>query len=146
MKTDKSQLAVSRFKEGFSCSQAVLSAYSDAFGLDLNLALKISQPFGGGIAHRGEICGAVSGAFMAIGLKFGRTRAEDIPARERTYEAVTNFIRKFENLHGSLICKELLGYDLSSEEGLKKAEEEGLFETRCPKFVQHAAEILKDLI
>ena len=146
MKTDKGPLAVSRFKEGYSCSQAVLSAHSDVFGLDLDLALKISQPFGGGIAHRGDICGAVSGALMAIGLKFGRIRAEDIPARERTYDAVTNFIQKFESLHGSIICRELLGYDLSSKEEHSKAEQEGLFEIRCPKFVQNAAEILKDLI
>jgi C_GCAxxG_C_C family probable redox protein len=146
MKTDRSQAAVTRFKQGFSCSQAVLSAFSDIFDLDLDLALKISQPFGGGIAHRGEICGAVSGAFMAIGLKFGRTQAEDTPARDRTYEVVTQFIQKFENLHGSIICKELLGYDLSTEEGERKAEEEGLFETICPKFVQHAADILIELI
>lgn len=146
MKTDRSQKAVARFKQGFSCSQAVLSAFSDIFALDLDLALKVSQPFGGGIAHRGEICGAVSGAFMAIGLKFGRTQAEDISARDRTYEAVTQFIQKFETLHGTIICRELLGFDLSTEEGEKKAEEEGLFETLCPKFVQHAADILMDVI
>jgi C_GCAxxG_C_C family probable redox protein len=146
MKKDRSKTAVERFKQGFSCSQAVLSAFSDAFDLDLNLALKISQPFGGGIAHRGEICGAVSGALMVIGLKLGRTQAEDIPARDRTYESVTHFIQKFENLHGSIICKELLGYDLGSEEEYIKAEKEGVFETLCPKFVQNAADILTDLI
>jgi len=146
MKTDKSQIAVSRFKEGFSCSQAVLSAFSDVCGLDLNLALKISQPFGGGIAHRGEICGAVSGAFMVIGLKYGRTQADDIPARDKTYKAVANFIQKFENRHGSINCKELLGYDLSTEEGQKRAEEEGLFENLCPKFVRDAADIVGGLI
>jgi C_GCAxxG_C_C family probable redox protein len=146
MKTDRSQKAVARFKQGFSCSQAVLSAFSDIFDLDLDLALKISQPFGGGIAHRGEICGAVSGAFMVIGLKFGRTQAEDISARNKTYEVVTHFIQEFENLHDSIICEKLLGYNLGTKEGEKKAEEEGLFETLCPKFVQHAADILIDLI
>ncbi|UCE42308.1 MAG: C_GCAxxG_C_C family protein [Candidatus Aminicenantes bacterium] len=146
MKNERIQTAVERFKQGFSCSQAVLSAFSDAFGLDMNLALKISQPFGGGIAHRGEICGAVSGALMVIGLKLGRTQAEDTPARERTYESVVHFIREFENLHGSIICKDLLGYDLGSEEEYKKVEKEGLFETLCPKFVQNAADILTDMI
>ncbi len=146
MKKDRVQIAVDTFKQGFSCSQAVLSAFSDAFNLDRNLALKISQPFGGGIAHRGEICGAVSGALLVIGLKWGRTHPEDTPARERTYESVTRFIQKFENIHGSIICKELLGYDLGSEEEYKKAETEGLFETLCPKFVQHAADILTEMI
>ena len=146
MKKERIQTAVDTFQQGFSCSQAVLSAFADVFNLDKSLALKISQPFGGGIAHRGEICGAVSGAFMVIGLKFGRTKAEDTEARDRTYEIMTQFIQKFENLHGSIICKELLGYDLGSEEESKKAEKDGLFETLCPKFVQHAADILTELI
>jgi len=146
MKKERSQIAISRFKEGFSCSQAVLSAFSDVFELELNLALKISQPFGGGIAHRGDICGAVSGAFMAIGLKYGRTQADDVPSRDRTYAAVTTFIEKFESVFGSIICKELLGHDLSTKEGQKKAEDEGLFENLCPKFVRHAAELVEDLL
>ena len=145
MKEERIQFAVERFQQGFSCSQAVLSAFSDAFGLDLNLALKISQPFGGGIAHRGEMCGAVSGALMVIGLKLGRIQAEDTPARERTYASVTHFIQEFENLHGSIVCKDLLGYDLSSEEEYQKADREGLFETLCPKFVRNAADILTNM-
>jgi C_GCAxxG_C_C family probable redox protein len=146
MKNDRIQNAVETFKQGFSCSQAVLSAFSDVYGLEMNLALKISQPFGGGIAHRGEICGAVSGALMVIGLELGRTHADDTASRDKTYESVTQFIQKFENIHGSIICKELLGYDLGSEEEHKKAESEGVFENLCPKFVQDAADILTDLI
>jgi C_GCAxxG_C_C family probable redox protein len=84
--TERVKNAVSCFSEGFSCSQAVLTAYSDLFNLDRKTALKISQPFGGGIAHQGETCGAVSAAFMVIGLKYGRTKAEDLEAREKTYE------------------------------------------------------------
>lgn len=146
MKTDRIQFALNRFKEGFSCSQSVLSAYADVFALDLNLALKISQPFGGGIARRGEVCGAIFGAFMVIGLKYGRTQADDTAARDKTYEVVTAFIHKFKSLHGSINCKELLGCDLSSAEGYKRAEEEGLFENLCPKFVRDASDIVGDLI
>ena len=145
-KSKRSQRAASRFEEGFSCSQAVLSAFADMFDLELDLALKISQPFGGGIAHRGETCGAVSGAFMVLGLEHGRIQADDISARERTYEAVIDFIQRFEAAFGSIICKELLGHDLSTENGQKNAEEEGLFETRCSKFVQYAAELVEELI
>lgn len=146
MKAERNDLAVARFKEGFSCSQAVLTAFSDIFGLDLNLALKISQPFGGGIARRGEICGAVSGAIMAIGLKFGRTEADDTLARDKTYEMVRNFMQKFRSRHGSIICKELLGHDLSTEEGYDRAEKDGLFENLCPKFVRDASEIVGGLL
>lgn len=143
---DRVQLARSFFKEGFSCSQAVLSAFTDLFNLDLNTSLKIAQPFGGGIAHRGETCGAVSGAFMVLGLRFGRTEAEDTQAREKTYETVKEFIKRFEKSQGTIICKDLLGKDLSTEMGWRQAEEEKLFETLCPKYVQNAVEILLELI
>ncbi len=92
---DRANKAASQFERGFSCSQAVLSAFAESFNLDYETALKISQSFGGGIAHRGEICGAVTGALTVIGLKYGRVKAEDILARDRTYEVVKKFIEKF---------------------------------------------------
>lgn len=143
---NKVETAISCFKEGFSCSQAVLSAYSDLFGLDRELALKISQPFGGGMAHMGEMCGAVTGAFLVIGLKYGRIKAEDIEAKEKTYELVQEFVKRFKSIHGSVNCTELLGFDLGTPEGMKLAEEKELFENACPKFVQNAAEIIEQIL
>jgi C_GCAxxG_C_C family probable redox protein len=140
------QRAVECFKEGFSCSQAVLSAFCEPLGLDRILALKIAQPFGGGIAHMGETCGAVTGAFMVIGLKHGRIHADDDKAKEKTYELVHEFVTRFRSEHGSIICKELLGYDLSIEDEVKEAQEKQLFDEFCPKLVQMAAEILEDLL
>ncbi len=142
---DKTQNAIRCFKEGFSCSQAVLSAFCEPLGLDRMTALKIAQSFGGGMARMGETCGAVTGAFMAIGLKHGRTRADDDKAKEKTYELVWDFVRRFRAEHGSIVCKELLGYDLSKEEDMKEAQEKMLFDDFCPKLVQTAAEILEDL-
>ena len=144
--TDRTKNAVSCFSEGFSCSQAVLSAYSDLFNLDRNTALKISQPFGGGIAHQGETCGAVSGAFLVIGLKFGRTQAEDLEAREKTYEKILDFIDQFSSKNGSTVCKELLGHDMSTPEGFQRAKDAGLFETLCPKLIQSSGEILEKIL
>jgi C_GCAxxG_C_C family probable redox protein len=143
---DKIQKAIECFEEGFSCSQAVLSAFCEPLGLDRESALKISQSFGGGMAHMGETCGAVTGAFMVIGLKHGRTRADDDPAKEKTYEIVHEFVQKFLAKHGSIVCKELLGYDLGKEDEEKDAQEEGLFEKICPDLVQSAAQILEDLL
>jgi C_GCAxxG_C_C family probable redox protein len=143
---DKVQKAIECFKEGFSCSQAVLSSFCEPLGLDRNNALKISQSFGGGMAHMGETCGAVTGAFMTIGLKHGRTRADDDLAKERTYELVQEFAQRFRSRYGSIICKELLGYDLSKNEEAKEAQEKQLFDEFCPKLVQTAAEILEDLL
>lgn len=143
---NKTERAVSCFEEGFSCSQAVLSAYADTFGLNHELALKISQPFGGGIAHMGEICGAVSGAFLVIGLKHGRIKAEDVEAKEKTYELVLEFVKRFKSLNSSINCTELLGYDLGTPEGMKLAEEKELFTTLCPKLVQNAVEIIEQIL
>jgi C_GCAxxG_C_C family probable redox protein len=143
---DKVLKAIECFKEGFSCSQAVLSAFCEPLGLDRNNALKISQSFGGGMAHMGETCGAVTGAFMVIGLKHGRTRANDDLAKEKTYELVQEFAQRFRSQHGSIICKELLGYDLSKNDEAKEAQEKQLFDDFCPKLVQTAAEICEDLL
>lgn len=145
-KMNRVESAVSCFKEGFSCSQAVFSAYSQLFGLNREISLKLAQAFGGGMAQMGETCGAVTGAFLLIGLKHGRTRAEDEKAKEKTYELVRRFVAAFKRLHGSIRCKELLGYDISTPEGMKKAKENKLFETICPKFVQTAAEIIEEIL
>ncbi len=116
------------------------------FGLDRETSLRISQPFGGGMAHLGEACGAVTGAFMLLGLKHGRTRAEDLAARDRTYAAMHAFVERFKGLHGSIQCRCLLGLDLGTEEGMRQAREKNLFKTLCAKYVENAAEIVGELL
>jgi C_GCAxxG_C_C family probable redox protein len=138
--------AVSTFNEGFSCSQAILTAYGIDFGLDRNTALKISSAFGGGMARMGETCGAVTGALMVIGLRYGSTNAEDKNAKEITYEKVNEFVKNFNGRNNTIICKDLLGFDLSTPEGKKAVSEKDLVKTKCPKFVQDAAEILEQLL
>jgi C_GCAxxG_C_C family probable redox protein len=134
------------FKKGFSCSQAVLAAFGPGSGLDRDTALKIAQPFGGGMAQRGETCGAVTGAFMVIGLHHGRTRAEDIESRDRTYALMRAFIDRFQAEHGSLRCRDLLGYRLDDPEQHRRAQEEGKFDNLCPALVRSAAAILMDIL
>ncbi|MBM3293591.1 MAG: C_GCAxxG_C_C family protein [Candidatus Aminicenantes bacterium] len=142
----KAERAAATFQEGFSCSQAVLTAFSDDFGLDRDVALRISQALGGGLAHLGEACGAVTGAFMVIGLKHGRTRAEDLAARDKTYAVMQEFARKFRDLHCSLTCRCLLGCDIGTAEGMKAALEKNLFQTLCLHYVKDAAEIVDALL
>ncbi|NOR14823.1 MAG: hypothetical protein GQ544_03880 [Candidatus Aminicenantes bacterium] len=143
---DRIQESVEFFRSGFSCSQAVFAAFSESLGLKKELALKIAQPFGGGIAQRGETCGAVAGAYLVIGLKYGRTRPDDSAAKEKTYELVHEFIRRFQATHGSIVCKELLGHDLSTPEGHDRAAEAGLFDSLCPNLVKSAATLLEELL
>jgi C_GCAxxG_C_C family probable redox protein len=94
----------------------------------------------------GETCGAVTGAFMIIGLKYGKTKAEDDDARDKTYELAGKFVAKFKDRHGPIVCRELLGCDLSNPEGLKTAREKGLFDTLCPQLVRDAADILEEIL
>ncbi len=140
------ELAVACFREGFSCAQAVFSTYATEFGLDREKALAIAGAFGGGMGRLGEVCGAVTGAFMLIGLKHGKIRAEDDQARDTTYALVREFADKFKSRNGSIRCKELLGYDISTPEGLALAEERELFSTVCPKLVRDAAEIIEQML
>jgi len=143
---DKADRAVSSFKEGFNCSQSVLSSYSKMLGLNHEVALKIAQAFGGGMARMGQTCGAVTGAFMVIGLKHGKVQAEDEEAKEKTYEIVREFVKRFKSLHDFIMCKDLLGYDLDIPEEREEAEEKQICENRCPEFVKNAVEILGKLL
>ena len=140
------ELAVSQFAQGSNCAQAVLWAYAPRFGLEPEIAMRIAAPFGGGMARMGETCGAVTGALMVIGLQLGNTAAEDQDSKERTYQLVKEFVRRFAARHGSIRCRELLGCDLSTPAGLQQAREQGLFSTRCGGFVRDAAEIVSELL
>jgi C_GCAxxG_C_C family probable redox protein len=138
--------AMTLFQQGFNCSQAVCAAYAPALGLSRELALKIASGFGGGMGRSGEVCGAVTGAIMAIGLKTGPIEAADTAAKENTYALAHQVIEQFTNRHGAISCRELLGCDLSQPEDLQHAREAQLFTKRCPQFVQDAAEIASALI
>jgi C_GCAxxG_C_C family probable redox protein len=140
------ELACSRFKEGFSCSQAVFSAYAEQLGLDRETALKIAGAFGGGMGRMAQTCGAVTGAFMVIGLKYGAIDAEDKETKEKAYALVREFVDRFTSRHGSIACQDLLGCDISKSEGEKVAREQKLFETICPKLVKDAAELLEEML
>jgi len=144
--SELSNNAVARFQEGFSCSQAVFSVFAEKHGLDLETAFRISGAFGGGMARMGLVCGAVTGAFMVIGLKYGKTEAKDEEAKEKTYQQVRIFVEKFRAVNGSTICKELLGFDLSVPKEAAQAKEKGLFKNLCPRLVKDAVEIMEEIL
>jgi len=110
------------------------------------LALKISTGFGDGMARKAKTCGAITGAFMVLGLKYGRTNEEDIDAKENTYSKIEDFTRKFIEINGSIKCKDLLNCDISTNEGREFAKEKGLFELVCPKFVRDSVKILDTML
>jgi C_GCAxxG_C_C family probable redox protein len=140
------ELAVTRFRDGCSCSQAVFSTYAEPMGLDRETALKVSGGFGGGMGRMAETCGAVTGAMMAIGLKHASADVNDVEAREKTYELVRRFAGEFQARHGSLDCRDLLGCDISTSEGRQQAHDRDTRETVCPQLVRDAAEVLEQLL
>lgn len=138
--------AVSLFKKGFRCSQAILSTYGIQLGLDQELALKLASPFGAGMGSLGNTCGAVTGAFMVLGLKYGNSKVGEMKKKEKAYEITKEFVERFKSRNGTIMCKDLLNCDISTFEGRNKAIEEKLFIEICPKFVRDSAEILEELL
>lgn len=134
------------FEADFNCAQAVLAAYAPELELDSQAALKIATGFGGGMGRMGEVCGAVTGAFMVIGLKYGFFEPGQGDAREKTYALVNEFSEKFRELHRTIICRDLVGCDISNPEERKKVAEQGVFDELCPKLVYDAARILEELL
>jgi C_GCAxxG_C_C family probable redox protein len=124
----------------------VISAQGPRLGLDRELALRVAGAFGGGMASMGRTCGAVTGALMAIGLRHGRTEAEDREAKERCRHLAREFMAQFEARNGSITCRQLLGLDISVPEQKERAREEGLFDTLCLRLVHDAAEIVESII
>ena len=140
------ETAQTLFHTGFSCSQSVLAAFAEQFGLEQQAALKVASAFGGGMVHSGATCGAVSGALMVIGLRYGSASAEDKAVKDHTYAMGQEFLRRFKALHGETTCQGLLGYHIGTIEGMQQAREQGLFKERCPVFVRDAAMILEEML
>ena len=129
-----------------NCAQTVLSTYCEEFGLERILALKLAQGFGGGMGRTGKTCGAVTGAYMVLGLAQEMSSDSPRESLEKTYALVREFNRRFEALHGSLTCKELIGYDLSTPEGFAEARDKKVFTSVCPDFVRDSVRTLEMLL
>ncbi len=97
------------------------------------------------MVNKGETCGAVTGALMIIGLKYGATDAEDKLSKKKTYELAGKFMKKFEVRNKSAVCRELLGFDIGANDtpNLNKSK---IIMQQCPKYVKDAAEILEEII
>ena len=103
------------FAKGYNCSQAVLLAYADYYGIDKDTAAMLSAPLGGGVGRMREGCGAVTGMALVVGLKYPAADPTNKPARMENYAAVREVAKSFEDKFGSIVCRELLA--------LKKGEE-----------------------
>lgn len=133
------------FCNNFNCSQAVFATYATELGLEEEVALRIATQFGGG-ARKGEMCGAVSGALLVLGLKYGHSHAEDVEEKARAYQIAEEFMNRFIAEKGTVVCRELLGYDLSKKEEVEIIKEQGLFRTICPEMIRYATLLVEQMI
>lgn len=137
----KSQLAIENFKT-LNCAQSVLLSYAEDLKIDRTTALRMALGFGGGMCM-GETCGAVTGAYMVLGLKANFEKKTIAEIKTDTKVAVRRFNELYIAKHGSVQCKKLLGVDISTPEGSAEANEKGLFDTVCVNLVVSAVEILE---
>lgn len=142
----EAEKAVYLFKKGFRPSQAILSIYGVEFGIDRDIALKLASPFGDRMGTLDNLCGAVIGAIMVLGLKYGNSKSSEYTKKENVDDRVNEFIEKFKAMNKSIKCNELIGYDLSTPKGKRKANEKQLFINKCPKFIKDAANILEEML
>lgn len=139
--------ATGKFCDGYNCAQAVFYSFCDKLNLDKNIALKISSGFGAGMGLKEEVCGAVTGGIMVLGMLYGRGNNEELPLTEKTYQKTREFMDQFEMERGSYICSKLLqGCDLTTTEGKKEFKEKDLKNKVCQKCVREAVRIIENMI
>ncbi|HME53452.1 MAG TPA: C-GCAxxG-C-C family protein [Candidatus Lokiarchaeia archaeon] len=139
--------AIEIYKQGFNCAQSVFTAYRQDEELSEEASLRLATMFGAGVACTGTgLCGAVTGALMAISMKHGRGTVDDLEAKPRTYELGKQFMTKFKEKVGSCICEEIIGVNIGTPEQLQEARDLKLFETTCLDAVKTAADILDQIL
>jgi len=136
--------AVSHFTQNYNCAQSILLTMQEYWGISLLVEPKIASGFGGGIGRQGFLCGALTGGVMAIGLKYG-TNEPNMQKREKALHLSSELFSKFKEEWGSVCCRDLIRFDLSTPEGREKAWAANVFQEKCLRFVESAVRILIDL-
>ena len=139
------EIASELFSKRYYCSQAVLAAFAEELGMTKEQALRVGACFGGGMC-KAEVCGACTGALMALGLKYGMCEDGDYESQQRANSYAVRFLDEFAKQNGSYICRELLDCDIATDKGKAYARAKGLFATECPKMIESAVLIVEKLI
>jgi C_GCAxxG_C_C family probable redox protein len=143
-KDELCEKAKKRFDEGYNCAQSVLLTMLEHWDCRNELVPKIASGFGGGIGRCGSVCGALTGGIMAIGAKYG-TNEPSLEKRLKSYELARMLYKQFERKHETVLCRDLIGYNLSDSRELEKARKARVFEEKCSEFIGTVVQILLDL-
>jgi C_GCAxxG_C_C family probable redox protein len=142
----KGEIAIRSFNADLNCAQSVMTAYMEEFNIDTEIALSVSCGFGGGMGRLQETCGAVTGAFMVLGIHNCKRYTDNKDRKENTYAMIQDFSDKFKSLHGTMNCRMLLNCDLRTEEGQRYVQDNKLHETVCEKCVSDSIRIIEELM
>lgn len=141
----RKEKAMQNFMEGYNCTQSIILAFEDLITIDIETALKIASPFGGGMGRLREVCGSVSGMFMVLGYMKGYGDPKDYEGKKQLYEHVQELARRFEEKNGSIVCRNLLGLAVKKEEAVPSLRTEEYYKKRpCKELIGCAAEILEE--
>lgn len=143
---DRADKAIKYFRNKFNCSQSVFTVLGTGYGLSESDCLKASCAFGAGMGRQQLTCGAVTGALMAIGMRYGKAIGDPEECKLLTYEKTREFFTEFKKKHGTVTCRELLnGLDINDPDDYRKINEQGLFDTLCEQYVRDAVGIAEEI-
>ncbi|HOD84033.1 MAG: putative redox-active protein (C_GCAxxG_C_C) [Planctomycetes bacterium ADurb.Bin126] len=143
--SERADQAVAMFLEGCNCAQSVLVSCGVGRGLPRETALRVAQAFGGGIGKTGNLCGALTGALMCVGLQCAAIEASDKVSKARSAGMAQWMIDEFARRNGTLLCGELTGADLRTPEGQKHFRDSDALHKVCAKVVRDGVEIVEEL-
>ena len=145
--SNHAELARELFMQGYNCAQAVVCAFCDVTGLEIDAAARMASSFGGGLGRLREVCGTVSGAALVLGIVRGYADPEDYAAKKAHYALVQDFARRFREANGNIVCRELLKGIGATEGGAPETRTEAYYKKRpCPNLAYCAAEILDEML
>jgi C_GCAxxG_C_C family probable redox protein len=142
----REELALKYFNNGYNCSQAILGAFCEEYGMDLEKACKMAVAFGGGVGRQGKMCGCISGALMVLGLRYGEGSTENLATRIKNYELGKKLCKEFIEVNGALDCRDIIKYNLNNIEERNKAQQDNVFQNRCSEVVVNTAKLLETFL
>ena len=138
---------MTNFRNGYNCSQAIVMAFEDLLPIDKSQLSKIASSFGGGMGRLREVCGSVSGMFLVAGLLYGYDGPETGQVKADHYAIIQELAHRFEEKHGSIVCRELLGLSVRHDDPVPEARTPEYYQKRpCVEIIGDAAEILDQFI
>ncbi len=143
--TAKKEHAIKGFYNGLNCAQSVIYAYSEDLTINESDALQIAAGFGGGMGKMQDTCGAVTGAFMVLGLLNGKTISDNKQLKDHTNRNIQDFSEKFQQMHQTLYCRSLLKCDLTSDKGREYYNQHNLKSNICSQCIADAIDIVAEI-